>query len=1283
MTSARVCTACLAAAAVLAATSPAAAQCLYEPCNFVLDNSITVNHPSSAAKCDTIEVVLVPSEGYEMTILYTTGLQFVRGWHEKCGWGAGPCDVGLTAYEWSLAYYGPIHYVFIVNGTDQATFRVDFAKGSWSSKTAYRTDTTTMTILPGDPQLNIGVSASPTEIPADGSSTSAITVQCRTGNCAPASGRQVSLTTTLGSLGPAGASAVGLVTDANGKATATLTAANTPGEATLSATAEGRTATAAVTMSGPDIGVSTYQTAIPATGPTDDGQGSTLVDIYLRDGLGPLAGQSVRVKTDLGALELLAGGSPPAGEVTVLTDSLGEASVRLRASATPGTATITATYGTASDTTTVEMIGVTLLVEPVFCKLLSLPSLAFNEQRQLSLDLGSATPYATMYGTTLMRYRVSAYWEKPGAGPEPLRFYDVRISSPELPGGGSLDTVELLRSSGSLEGIYPFDDVLETDENGRLEVEVRVADAWKDSLDDGFQFGFRFNLEVNAACEMQRTLNLVDNLDILRFWIWQAIGKGPVWDDAFWANLSAAEDRLRGPLGNLSRWRQYVADGLGGYVNDRFLDDDIGWVSEQYLDRNALMRHEAWRWQVGIVKLLRDYQAKDEAYLNGLDYAPISSLGSAGVVLYPRKTTGQTEWRDAEARILDGWIRQEVTSFTWDEWLAAQNKSLWSQAGVYQPLTCLYADQEGTVVDDDHNPRGFPANGLDYPPGAPPETESPAQLPTQTDLWVDCPVHVSVVDAAGRRNGYDPSAAPGATMLRTDMRGLWWATLTANDDTSLWGFALPDGSATIELHAYDAGETALTLVSRVLGKTLTYSGLTVAAGDHATLVVDPAFPTMPDLVFDDGRRVGPAVQPYAAQGVLPAKGPAAGGTDLRVAGMDVIAGATVTVGGVAATNVRWLNGTTLAAVTGRAVRVGPGDVVVTNPGAQPVTLARAFTYQAAAGLVDVNADGPSDVVFYRPETGRWAMTTADGHGGFAATLGQWSAGWTIKPGDFSGDGATDLFFYNGVTGAWYVGTNNGQGAYTYTPGSWAPGWELAVVDLNGDGLADLFVYNPVTGAWYQCLTTGPGTFAYHGGAWSPGWALVAAELDGDGMGDLFVYNWMTGAWFRCVSDGVGGFTYAGGTWSPGWEVVAGDFDGDGLSDLLTYSEATGAWYRCRNTGTGFAYSPGAWSAGWTLRVGDFNGDGHADVFVYNPETGVWYECLEDGAGGFVYHGGRWSADWQVHVTDLTGDGQSDLLVYNAATGAYYQCLATATPGVFTYLGGQWDAGWTLLTGTGR
>jgi hypothetical protein len=78
-------------------------------------------------------------------------------------------------------------------------------------------------------------------------------------------------------------------------------------------------------------------------------------------------------------------------------------------------------------------------------------------------------------------------------------------------------------------------------------------------------------------------------------------------------------------------------------------------------------------------------------------------------------------------------------------------------------------------------------------------------------------------------------------------------------------------------------------------------------------------------------------------GITPASGPTIGGTSVTIAGTNFVAGATVTIGGAAATNVVVLGSTSLTATTpphdGGAV-----SVTVTNPDQQSGTLGSAFTY---------------------------------------------------------------------------------------------------------------------------------------------------------------------------------------------------------------------------------------------------------------------------------------------------------------------------------------------------
>lgn len=75
-------------------------------------------------------------------------------------------------------------------------------------------------------------------------------------------------------------------------------------------------------------------------------------------------------------------------------------------------------------------------------------------------------------------------------------------------------------------------------------------------------------------------------------------------------------------------------------------------------------------------------------------------------------------------------------------------------------------------------------------------------------------------------------------------------------------------------------------------------------------------------------------------------GPAAGGTNVTITGTNFVATPTVTFGGQAATNVAFVNSTTITCTT-PAHAAGAVDVVVTNPDTQAGIGTNAFTYVAA------------------------------------------------------------------------------------------------------------------------------------------------------------------------------------------------------------------------------------------------------------------------------------------------------------------------------------------------
>ena len=97
--------------------------------------------------------------------------------------------------------------------------------------------------------------------------------------------------------------------------------------------------------------------------------------------------------------------------------------------------------------------------------------------------------------------------------------------------------------------------------------------------------------------------------------------------------------------------------------------------------------------------------------------------------------------------------------------------------------------------------------------------------------------------------------------------------------------------------------------------------------------------------------------------ISPTSGTTAGGTAVSITGTGFLAGATVKLGGTAATGVTVVNGTTITATTA-AHAAGAVNVVVTNTDAQSGTLTNGYTYTTSTGggpitFVQVNAATPS------------------------------------------------------------------------------------------------------------------------------------------------------------------------------------------------------------------------------------------------------------------------------------------------------------------------------------
>ena len=92
---------------------------------------------------------------------------------------------------------------------------------------------------------------------------------------------------------------------------------------------------------------------------------------------------------------------------------------------------------------------------------------------------------------------------------------------------------------------------------------------------------------------------------------------------------------------------------------------------------------------------------------------------------------------------------------------------------------------------------------------------------------------------------------------------------------------------------------------------------------------------------------GPTLLVLRLTSVAPAKGSSFGGTNITISGAGFGTTATVTVGGLAATNVAVSNSTTITATTPQHA-IGGSDIVVTTDG-MTATLASGFTFESPSG----------------------------------------------------------------------------------------------------------------------------------------------------------------------------------------------------------------------------------------------------------------------------------------------------------------------------------------------
>ncbi len=252
---------------------------------------------------------------------------------------------------------------------------------------------------------------------------------------------------------------------------------------------------------------------------------------------------------------------------------------------------------------------------------------------------------------------------------------------------------------------------------------------------------------------------------------------------------------------------------------------------------------------------------------------------------------------------------------------------------------------------------------------------------------------------------------------------------------------------------------------------------------------------------------------------------------------------------------------------------------------------------------DLDGNGYTDLVWYRPSTGLANLWLATGTGGFTyvnnASLG---SGAKLIPGDFDGDGRVELLVDRGGNGVSAFREWNGT-SFTNQAVS-TSGWTAVAGNFDGAFGDDILWYSPTGGnVWAWWSTGGANMTSSVIGSIALGYRPFAGDFDGDGRDDVLMYIVGSSApdrvWYGQASRT---FDSRSVSIAGDYQPIVGDFDGDGRDDIIWEnpgSSTEALWTGSANRSAPFVTGERVMLHGSFRGLpGRFDNDAVTDVFWY-------------------------------------------------------------------------------------